>query len=356
MHKSVIAGICLAIGLSACTAVPPVSGASPAASTAPKATGLITGTVLLPSRFNSGVIPTGGGNVLPTGSGNVIPTGGGNLAPLAGAKVFLADAAGQPYPSLSAVTTDSQGSFSISSVPSGYTFMVVAQARDTQLAKDVTLQTLVRSSDLGATAPITVGTSLVTIAVTEGQGGTLGDFNAATFRTASEATAKNLKDNDIPDLSDRSAMVRKVDELATSVAELKQAVNEIRQTLKDIKKSIDDLTTKVNNQVTLAPGLNPGSQPPPMGQNPFGCEPPKLVSLALKGTYSGYPLRLDFVNQVGHVTSQVYFATAGSVAQGMVPTTCPHVLNLRDSKGTILASAQSFAVPPTATGTLDLPF
>lgn len=351
MRRIVFASICLAIGLSACTSATPVTGASPSASPATTAaTGVITGTVTLPPRFTS--------SVLPTGSGNVVPTGGGNLVPLANAKVFLADAAGQPYPSLNAVTTDSQGSFTITAVPSGYTFMVVAQAHDSTLDKDVTLQTLVRSSELGATAPISVATSLVAVAVTEGANGTLGDFNAATFRTAAEATAKHLADSDIPDLSDRTAMIRKVDDLATSVSELKQAVTEVRQTLKDIQKSIDDLTTRVNNQdVVLAPGLNPGTQPPPQGQNPFGCEAPKLVDLKLSGDYAtaAYPLRLDFVNQVGHVTAQVYFATAGSVAQGMVPTGCAHVLNLRDAKGTILASAQSFTVPVTATGTQTLP-
>ena len=115
------------------------AGTAPSASPTPTASptlAVVTGVVKAPAGIVGAVISNNGGNVIPTGGGNVIPTGGGNLrilavteAPLANTEVFLADAAGQPYPGLASTTTDAGGQFTFSQVPAGYTYMVVARGR-----------------------------------------------------------------------------------------------------------------------------------------------------------------------------------------------------------------------------------
>ena len=242
----VLAACCAALlALSACAQIPGLPGGSApttpveAQAGAKKPTAIVTGVARGPKAIVSRVLPTGGGHVIPTGGGNVIPVGGGHVlpsggghlallaveeAPLTQAKVFLADAAGQPYPSLEAVATDAEGRFTFPAVPAGHTFMVVVEAYDSVRAKDVTLQTLVKATELGASTSVDAATSLVTLAVTEGQGGALGDLNPATFRTATEATARHLMDADLPDLGDRSAILAKVAALESSIAELKSAL------------------------------------------------------------------------------------------------------------------------------------
>lgn len=401
MRHQLLIATCLTVGIAACAPVPPAATTAPGQAAASQvAKGVVTGSVLAPSRLIGSVLPTGSGNVLPTGSGNVVPTGsgnvvpvgGGNLSPMANAKVFLADAAGQPYPSLEAVTTDSEGRFTFPAVPAGYTFMVVAQAKDTKLNKDVTLQTLVKSSELGATANVSVPSSFVTMAVTEGQGSQLGEFNAASFRTATEAAAKGLTDDDLDALSDRSALLKRIDSLAESIAELKQALDAIRKDLKDIKTSLDEIKNKLDSQ-SPAPQPQGGQFPPPQGgqfpppqggqfpppqgggqmgglpfpggqqpappgspNNPFNCLPPQSVTFTLSGTYTGYPLRLEVINPTGQLITTATFAAQGAQATTIVPTGCANTLKLRNASGTEVASAASFAVQSGSSGQVTLPF
>lgn len=339
-----------------------------AASPAPVRT-VITGTVKATKDILPRVIPTGGGNVIPTGGGNVIPTGGGNFrvagleeAPLGNATVFLADAAGRPYPGLPAVTTDATGAFTFTEVPAGHTYMVVVSGRDGARQKDMTLQTLVAPSDLGATTQVDTATSLVTLAVTEGQN-ELGSFNAAAFRTATEATAKHLDAASVPDLSDRSAILAKVEALSQTVQELKTAIEEIRQALKEIQASIDELKTQVANQANgpyhpPAPGTLPGAgfKPGNGGARPGDCAPPQDYVFKLKKAYTGYPLRVDFVSPYGHLKAQVIFSGPGATGTGAVPTGCPHAVTLRDANGLVLASEGAWSIPLGSGLDVELPF
>ena len=369
-----------------------VASASPAA-TALLAGSVVTGVVRAPKGI-SGVIPTGGGNVvghnggavIPTGGGNVvgnnggtvIPTGGGNLiapgapllpdaglrrllavaeAPLANTEVFVADAAGNAYPRIPSVVTDAEGRFTFTDVPPGFTVTVVARGRDEGRAKDVTLQTIVKTSELGATTSIDTATSLVTLAVLQDES-EIGDINASSFRTATEATAKNLTDADVPDLSDRSAILAKVEALAASLAELKAALDEIRADIQDIKASIEDINQKLGApQQTNA--WQPPPPPPPGGQQPGGQQLPSCVKvpheLALKGTYAGYPLRLDVLGLNGQLVAQVTYNAPGEAPLAQVPDGCQHLLVLRDKAGREIAKHPPFAIPPGATRRVTLP-
>ena len=364
--------------VASCTALgttPVTPEGQAAASPAPKHT-IITGSVKAPKDILPRVIPTGGGNVIPTGGGNVIPTGGGNYrvnalgeSPLANATVFLADAAGHPFPGMAYATTDPSGQFTFHSVPAGHTFMVVVAGRDQARQKDMTLQTLVQPSELGATTQVDTSTSLVTLAVTEGQG-QLGNFNAAAFRTATEATARHLDANSLPDLSDRSAVLARVEELSRTVVELKQAIEEIRQALQEIQASLEELKTQVANQANgpyrpPRPGSKPGDGYTPPAQGPGGwnggarpgdCAPPQAYVFTLKNPYPSYPLRVDFVSPYGHLKAQLIFTAAGQTASAHLPTGCPHALTLRDANGTVLASEASWSIPLGSGTDVTLPF
>lgn len=313
------------------------------------------------------VLPTGGGNVLPTGGGNVVPTGGGNLAaafglqavteaPIAGAKAYLADAAGQPFPTLAAVETDAEGRFTFPAVPAGHTFMVVVDVRDTARAKDATLQTLVRSSELGASTTIDAATSLVTLAVTEGQGGALGDLNPSTFRTATEAAARHLMDADLPDLSDRSAMLAKISSLENSIAELKSALEEIRQDLKDIKASLEEIKSQVAGRPIGAPDPGMVKNTNGTGARAGDCGGTGTFKFALKKAYDRYPVRVDFVSPYGHHKGQLIFTARGDEPSLTLPYGCPHAITLRDADGKTLANDPAYSVPLDAKTRVELPF
>lgn len=362
--------------------------AAPAASASParlRASSIVTGVVKAPKGI-AGVIPTGGGHVIPTGGGhvivnnggNVIPTGGGNLlrllatrgvlavteAPLANTEVFLADAAGNAYPNIAPVTTDAEGRFTFEDVPPGFTVTVVARGRDEARAKDVTLQTIVKTSELGATTAIDTATSMVTLAVLQGES-EIGDVNAATFRTATEATAKGLTDADVPDLSDRTAILAKVEALAGQIAELKEALDEIREDLADIKASIDEINQKLGAPQQTVPAWQPPPPPPPQPQ-PGGVQPPPGPTgggctpvpheFELTGTYANYPLRLDFLTRSNTLAGQVRFEKPGAVPALAIPDVCPHRMVLWDARNQQVVAYPEYGFPAGSAKRIKLPF
>jgi hypothetical protein len=356
-----------------------------------KATSVITGTALGPVNHVGRVIPVGGANVVASGGSNVVPVGGGNVvpvggghaifpaigqlrrvqavqeSPLANATVFLADAGGNPYPGLASTTTDAQGKFTFNEVPAGYTFMVVVAAQDQSRGKEVTLQTLVHPTELGATTNIDTSTSLVTLAVTQGQSG-LGEFNAAAFRTATEATAKQLKAEDVPDLSDRSAILAKVDQLSQSIAELKQALDDVKQDLKDIKDQLDAINQKLSASPSPTPtpaptqpaqtGMTQPPPPPPGGQPAGPCLGTVQHGFVLTGTYpaQAYPIRLDFIAPMGALVASTSFASPGAVATATLPVGCQHRLVLKNKDFVDLNVRDGYIVPVDAPYQVQLPF
>ncbi|MDB5100573.1 MAG: hypothetical protein JWM80_4994 [Cyanobacteria bacterium RYN_339] len=222
---------------------------------------VVTGTLSVPA----GIVAAGAGNIVASGAGNIVASGAGNLRGLldvkvsivAGAKVYLADAAGNPIPNLASVKTDANGKFTIPDVPPGFTFMVAAEAK-TKDGKTATFQTLTKSTELGATADISPSTALVTAAVVRDlKNGDLGSFNPSAFRTAAETTAKNLAEDKLPDFSSRADVLAKMDVLIAAVGELKQSLDQVKQDLADIKQSITDLQKAIEtqkSQPTAAPG------------------------------------------------------------------------------------------------------
>jgi hypothetical protein len=359
--------------------VPACAGGAPQTPTASgtvrlSAASIVMGVVRAPKGILASVVPTGGGNlgVISNNGGAVVPTGGGNLmpapgaglrsllavteAPLAGATVFVGDVAGRPYPLVPAVTTDAEGRFTLPDVPSGFTVTIVVKGHDEARAKDVTLQTIVKTSELGATANVDTSSSLVTLAVLDGTSD-LGEFNPATFRTATEAAAKHLTDADVPDLSDRSAVIAKVDALAASVAELKTALEQIRQDLKAIKATVDEINQKLGAPPAQGGALPPPGQPLPPGPNGGAgiCTPPTLHELVLTGKYDTFPLVLEFISMRGDKIASATFEGPGKTASTVISEICSHRLVLAQPGGAKYADHPSFAIPKGAPKRVELP-
>ncbi|MDB5101403.1 MAG: hypothetical protein JWM80_5824 [Cyanobacteria bacterium RYN_339] len=310
----------------------------------------ITGVI---ANNGAAIVPTGGGNVVPTGGGNIVPTGGGNLrlqafseAPLANATVFLGDSAGQPYPLVAAVQTDAQGRFSFPDVPVGVTVMVVALGRDEARHADATLQTLARTSDLGATATVDTASTLVTLAVVQEQQSDLGSFDAATFRTATEATARQLASQAAPDLTDRAALRAQVAALSNDVLELKSALDALRQEIKDLKASLADIKARLGQPKPPATGPNGG---------PGICALPVAHEFALSSQYAGYPLKLEVVAPHGAVVFTMAFQKPGATATLAYPAICPNTLVLYDANGVELARKAGWSLAMDAAYHVDLP-
>lgn len=348
--------------------------ASPEAASSP-GVGVIQGVVTAPVGIVASVVPVGGGNVVPVGGGNVVPVGGGNVIPagsgnllglgrrvldlseqpLANTQVFLADAAGEPYPALSPVTTDANGNFSFPSVPADVTFMVVAQAHDDTRQKDVTLQTLVRSSTLGANTSIDASTSLVTLAVTEGQSD-LGGFNAAAFRTATQDVGKKLTAGDVPDLSDRSAILTEMDTLSQQLSDLKTALDEVRSELQQINDQLAVIQKELSSpRPTQAPSPNgtPYTGPGSM-QNPQ-CAP-RTHQFQLSHSYPRFPLTVEFQMPTGQTITQVTFDSQASTPQTGVPEGCPMNLALVGAGGQVVMRYGGWQVPAGSAELQPLPF
>lgn len=233
-----------------------------------------------------------GGKVLVNNGGSIVAAGGLNAvgdtkasygllavpaSPLAGAKVYLADAGGSPIPGIDPVTTDEKGAFTIPEVPAGYSFVLVAEAATTG-GETATYQTLVKSSELGATANVDAASTLVTAAVVKGlSGGDLGEVNPARFQTARQTAHANLQAADLPDFTDRAAVVAKIDALIAQVDELKASIDLLRQDIQDIKASLAEIEAKLAQRPAPPPGGQPGMQPPPPGGQqppPGGQQPP----------------------------------------------------------------------------------
>ena len=249
----------------------------------------VTGSVRVPA----GIIAAGGMNLVATGGGNMIAAGGMNYGLLAideqavaGARVFLANAAGDPIPDIARVTTDATGTYTIANVPPDFTFVVAAEI-DLEGGKKATFQTLAKPGKLGATASLDASTTLVAANLLEGvSGADLGEFNPAAFKTAAETTAKNLKKDQLPDFSDRAAVRTKIRELAETVGELKSSLREMGTELADVKKTLADLKAELERAKA---GPQPGQ--PPIGPRPSGepKEGPAPIGPRPSGEPGGQP-------------------------------------------------------------------
>jgi hypothetical protein len=325
------------------------AGAKPAATgSAPLSAGaILAGRVSAPA----GVIAAGGANVVAWGGANVVAAGGGNAVapgganfgdrrvlavsekPLANTQVFLADAAGNPLPGVKPVTTDAQGQFKFAGIPAGYTFLVVAAIKTAE-GKDARFETMTHPTQLGATADVSAATTLVTAALVDGRS-ELGEFNAAKFKSAVDATAKNLDPDALPDFADREAVLASVRELQASVAELKTALDEMRQQLQDIQDSLSDLKKQLGDradavQASLPPILTP---PPGVVDDPApgpGATATEAVAVVLSmpsqadaARPEAYPVVVSFASPDGMPISQVRFASPTELVPHKLPVGKP---------------------------------
>jgi Ca2+-binding EF-hand superfamily protein len=188
--------------------------------------------------------------------------------PLANAEVFLADAGGNAIPGIASVKTDASGKFNFPDVPKDFTFVVAAKAK-TKEGKPALLQSLAKPGALGASVEVSAASTLVTAGVVDGND--LGEFNPATFKTATESTRKQLTEADLPDLSDRAACVKRIGELANKVQELGAAISQIKKDMKDLRKDLEELKKQLANRQQ---GQPPQGDRPPVnvaGQPPQDC-------------------------------------------------------------------------------------
>jgi hypothetical protein len=237
----------------------------------------------------AGVVANGGASL---GGGRLAGAGdatGGKLrlmaveaAAVEGARVFLADAAGRPLPDLTEGKTDARGQFTLPQVPGEATFVVVAHV-PTSLGRTAVFRTVVKLGRFGATTEIDPATTLVTASVLDGlPRGELGELNPAKFQTASEATARNLTKENLPDFTDSLAVKASIDALTAQVKELRDVLAQVRDELAALRSSIDALrkepgagdttaqASQLPRQKPTPKPLAPDPSPPPAARG--GCE------------------------------------------------------------------------------------
>lgn len=179
--------------------------------------------------------------------------------PLRAARVFLADAAGQPLPRVAAVATDASGRYRLLDVPPGSTYVVVSEIPMDE-GKTAQFRTLVKVSAAGATAPLDPATTLVTLNVLEGEAGKdLPGVNPAVFQAAVDAAGRSLTAETMPDFSDRAAMRKVMNRLLEEVSALREVLGEVRKDLAEIKDKLDRLAEAVGPR----PGAG-GNRPGPL--------------------------------------------------------------------------------------------
>jgi hypothetical protein len=182
--------------------------------------------------------------------------------------------------------------------------------------------------------------------VVQGLQSDLGAFDAGTYRTATDATARQLASQDPPDLTDRAAALAKMGALAKDVGELQSALDAMRQEIQDLRASIAELKDRLGKP-----------QPPPPGANGGAgiCARPAPHEFALTGSYTGYPLKLEVLAPHGEVMFTFTFPRPGATATGEHPAICPNTLILRNARGEEIARKPGWVLPREAGYHVDLP-
>ncbi len=293
----------------------------------PKDATLIMGRISAPAGIVAAgagnIVGNAGGNIVAAGAGNMVAAGGLNLVapggydlaptrrllglsqvPLAGTEVFLADAAGDPYPGIAPVKTNGSGQFEFKAVPKGYTYMVIARCK-TAGGKPARLQTLAKAGDLGATANVDVGSTLVTTAMVAGAAGGLGDLDVDKLKRAVILTATHLDAKHLPDLADPVAVLAVMRGLEASVAELRATLDDLRRAVGELKASVTELDGKIATlaeQVPIVSPLVPDSQALATAKLPIVIDGEVEVKLYLRALEDARPLPADIQLRVDLVT------------------------------------------------------
>lgn len=223
---------------------------------------------------------------------------------LANAEVFLADAAGDPYPGIAPTRTNASGQFEFPAVPKGYTYLVVARCT-TAAGKAARLQTLAKVGDLGATANLDVGSTMVTTAMVAGLSGGLGDLDVDKLKRAATLTAEHVSPDRMPDLADPASILAAMRDLESSVAELKADLADLRRTVGELKASVTELDGKLDSlakQVPTVSPLVPDSQALATAKLPIVISGMTEVRLYLRALDDAQPLPADIQLRVDLVT------------------------------------------------------
>jgi sugar lactone lactonase YvrE len=193
-----------------------------------------------------------------------------------GVRVFVADGAGQPVPGIPEGKTNDSGEFTLSEVPPGETFVLIAEV-PTDRGVPAQLRTVVKVGNYGATTVLDAASTLVSFNVLgDLRGGELGDFNPSKFETATKATERSLNAENLPDFTDVVAIKTRMDKLIRTVDELRDLLDELRADLTEIKTAIDSLRASATQDVTDAPSVAPSVEPTPGPDAPQPSSVPPL--------------------------------------------------------------------------------
>jgi enterochelin esterase-like enzyme len=167
------------------------------------------------------------------------------LRPAAGARVYLADAAGAALPGLEEDRTDAQGRYTFAKVPPGYSYMVVAEVPAVG-GKVASFRTLVKVTELGASAAIDPATTMVTAGVLEGlPGGDLGELNPARFQALRTRVGGLLRPGQVPDFTDGVQVREQLRQLVQQNQELRTVLSQVQDELREVKAGMASLRAEL---------------------------------------------------------------------------------------------------------------
>lgn len=196
---------------------------------------------------------------------------------MAGARVFLADAGGEPILGLAEVKTDAQGSYTIPNVPAGYTYVVVAQIA-LKAGSSARLTTLARSTPQGVTARISGETTLAAASITQTLAGAFGEYNQARFAQAAQLIGSQPAELATVDWASLTSVSSRVEALEKRLFDLQAALADLRAQVQTSEKSLEELKADVeglrNDRATPAPSAAPARRLPARCLRPRSCRHP----------------------------------------------------------------------------------
>lgn len=251
--------------------VAPSGGARPAAS-ASVARG---SQAVRPSLIGRVVAPAG---IIGDNGGSVVSNNGGNATsgryglrsldegPVGGVNVVAADLAGRPLPGIRPAVTDPSGQFAFADLPPGTDVLLLAQPMAAN-GRPLLLQTLTRTTTGETRADINVAASLVSHEVLAAPGSAPPSVDIEAFARATAAVADHVTRENLPDLTDRAAILAAIDLLAREVAAIRAALADVSRKLDSIESKLDAITDKLNQPTpTPAPSATAG----PLLSSPAG--------------------------------------------------------------------------------------
>ncbi|MEB3329972.1 MAG: alpha/beta hydrolase-fold protein, partial [Candidatus Sericytochromatia bacterium] len=137
-------------------------------------------------------------------------------------------------------------------------------------------RTLVKVTELGASAAIDPATTMVTSAVIEGlPGGDLGELNPARFQSLRTKVAGALRAGTLPDFSNPVQVRESLRQLVKQNEEILSTLTQLQQDLRTVTQKLDDLRAELAREATASPGpASPSSAKPEATASPQGPNPP----------------------------------------------------------------------------------